>query len=369
VVGGLLVVLLTVFVGFGAVVPVLPPLVVEHLGGSQPAVGLTFALSGTAALLARPYAGRVAQRYGGRPVLAVGCLLAALVGAAYALPAGLPGLFATRVLMGVAEAVVFTAGSVWVVALAPTHRRAEIVGWYGLAMWGGWTLGPVVGEALLGTTGYRAVWLLAGLSPLVALAVVGTLPRPAPGPVGPAGRLLPRPVVLPGIALALSAFGYAALTGFVALHLAARGIAHGAAMLSLFGAAYVAVRLVAGRLPDRLGPRPVVVFCGLAEAAGLLLIAVAPTWPVAAVGALVMGGGFTLLYPALALSVIRRCPEEERGVALGAYTSFWDLGLGVAGLVTGVVALLGYPVVFVLAAALAGTAAVLGLTSAAVTGR
>jgi MFS family permease len=158
------------------------------------------------------------------------------------------------------------------------------------------------------------------------------------------------------------------LTGFVTLHLAARGVANGAMALSLFGAAYVTVRLVAGRLPDRVGPRPVVVWCGLAEALGLLLIAVAPSWWVAATGALVMGGGFTLLYPALALVVLRRTAEHERGAALGAYTSFWDLGLGVAGLVAGGVALLGYSWVFVTATVLALAAAALGTLSHALTG-
>ncbi|HEX6501499.1 MAG TPA: MFS transporter [Micromonosporaceae bacterium] len=362
-VGGLLVVLLLVFTAFGAVVPVLPPLVLDRLHGSRFAVGLAFAASGIAALLGRPYAGRLAQRFGGRVVMAGGCLLAALVGVAYALPVGLSGLIVTRVAMGVAESLVFTAGSVWVVALAPARRRGEIVGYYGLAMWSGWTVGPLVGQALLADSGYGRVWLLAAVGPVVATAVVLALPRPAGTGGAVSDRLVPRSVLLPGTALALSAFGYAALTGFVALHLAARGIGHGAVMLSLFGAAYVTVRLVAGRLPDRVGPRPVVVWCGLAEGLGLLLITVAPAWWVAAVGALVMGGGFTLLYPALALAVIRRSPEQERGAALGAYTSFWDLGLGVAGLVTGAVALVGYGWVFALSAVLAWAAAGLGAWS------
>ena len=64
------------------------------------------------------------------------------------------------------------------------------------------------------------------------------------------------------------------------------------------------------------------------------------------------------LFSTLALAVIRRSAEQERGVALGAYTSFWDLGLGLAGLITGAVALAGYPWVFALAAALAASVAV-----------
>jgi MFS family permease len=343
-------------------VPVLPRLVLDQHHGSQFAVGLAFAVSGVAALFGRPYAGRLAQRHGGRAVMAAGCLLAAVVGVGYALPLGLVGLMATRVVMGLAESLVFTAGSVWVVALAPVDRRAQIVGYYGLSMWGGWTVGPIVGASLLSLSGYSSVWTLAALVPLLALPVLAALPRPARTETT-TQRLLPRPVLLPGTALALSAFGYAALTGFVVLHLSERGIGFGATMLSLFGVAYVMVRLVAGRLPDRVGPRPVVIFCGLAEGLGLLLITVAPTYWLAAAGALIMGAGFTLLYPALALAVIRRTPEQERGVALGAYTSFWDLGLGVAGLVTGALALIGYPWVFALATVLAVAAAGLGAFS------
>jgi MFS family permease len=289
-----------------------------------------------------------------------------VVGAGYAIPAGLTGLVVTRVLMGLAESLVFTAGSVWVVAVAPADRRAQIVGYYGLAMWCGWTVGPIVGAVLLSRYGYPMVWTVVALAPFVAIAVLALLPSPVGVGGGGSRRLIPRPVLLPGTALALSAFGYAALTGFVALHLTARGIGHGAVMLSLFGAAYVAVRLVAGRLPDRVGPGPVVVFCGLSEGLGLLLITVAPSWWVAAVGALVMGGGFTLLYPALALVVIRGSAERDRGAALGAYTSFWDLGLGVAGLVTGAVALIGYPWVFALATVLAWAAAGIGAFSTAI---
>ena len=71
--------------------------------------------------------------------------------------------------------------------------------------------------------------------------------------------------------------------------------------------------------------------------------------------------GFTLLYPSLALLVIDRSDEAERGAALGAYTSFWDLGLGVAGLVTGAVATgFGYEAVFLIAALAALASATVG---------
>jgi MFS family permease len=357
---GVCAVLMVTFTGFGAVIPVLPLLVTEELDGSTFAVGAVFGVSALVALVGRPYAGRAAQRFGSQRVMLVGCLVAGLVGLLYAAPFGLPGLYGVRVLHGVAESVVFTAGSVWVVALAPESRRGQLVGYYGLAMWTGFTVGPLVGTWLRSSWGYPAVWWFAALAPVVAAGLL--LAVPSPGGLGEftSRRLVPQTVLLPGTSLALAAFGYAALTGFVVLHLGQRGIANGGAMLSLFGVGYVVVRVVAGRLPDRVGATRVVVVCGLVEALGLVLLTVAGGFWLAAVGALVMGAGFTLLYPSLALLVIKASPESERGAALGAYTSFWDLGLGVSGLVTGVVAAAGYPAVFVLAAALATAAGIAG---------
>lgn len=174
--------------------------------------------------------------------------------------------------------------AVWVVSLAPPHRRGQAVGWYGLAMWGGLAAGPLLGEVAFRWGSYALVWAVAAALPVTALVVLSCLPRDEPTGRPISRRLLPPAAVLPGLALAAGAFGYASVTSFGALALADRGIAGGSMLLSLFGAAYVVVRLLAGRLPDRVGPRPVIAASAVPEASGLLMIAVAPTWWVAAIG-------------------------------------------------------------------------------------
>src|SRR5882757_430136 len=356
------------FTAFGVVVPVIPRLVTQTLHGSAAAVGAAFATAAVVALLLRPFAGQLAQRFGPRWVMALGAGLAATTGMAYALPLGAPGLLAARVGMGAAEALVMTAGSVWAVSLAPPHRRGQVVGLYGLSMWGGLAAGPVLGEVAYRVGSYALVCALAAALPVAALLVLSCLPRGELVGRHVSPRLLPPAAVLPGLALAGGAFGYASVTSFGALAMTDRGIAGGSVLLSLFSAAYVAVRLLAGRLPDRFGPVPMILTSAILEASGLLLIALAPSWWVAAVGALVAGGGFTLLYPCLALIAIDTAAEAERGATLGAVSSFLDLSVGVAGLVGGIVARVSYPAVFALSAALALTAIVAG-TAAARRGR
>jgi MFS family permease len=361
---GVVTALFVTFTAFGVVIPVIPRLVTERLHGPPLAVGTAFTASAGTALLVRPYAGRLAQRLGSRPVMVIGCGLALVVAGGYALPLGLPGLFLARMIMGTGEALMFTAGSVWIVALAPDERRGQLIGLYGLALWGGLTAGPVLGEYLYRTGSYASVWICAAVLPAISAALLALLPSGPRLGAGVSRRLLPRAALLPGLSLCSGAYGYATIVGFGALALADRGIGGGATLLSIFGGGYVATRLACGRLPDLAGPLRVIVVSGVVEAVGLALVAVAPAWWAAALGALLAGGGCTLLYPALALITIDTVPAAERGAALGAIASFFDVGVGIGGFAGGLAAGLGYPATFLLAAlvALGGLAA--GTTAA-----
>jgi len=140
-----------------------------------------------------------------------------------------------------------------------------------------------------------------------------------PGGAG-SGRLLPSEALRPGVAIGLGSVGFATLAGFLVLHLQASGAGHGTAVFSLFAGTVVATRLLTGRLPDRVGAARAAVAASGAEALGLVLIALAGgSWPMAAAGAITMGLGFSVLYPALALIVVDRTDEREHGALVSTY--------------------------------------------------
>ncbi|SBT40405.1 MFS transporter [Micromonospora auratinigra] len=350
------------YLGLTAVIPVLPGFLRERHHAGDLTVGALVTATAVTALLVRPVAGHLADRYGHRTVMLTGALVLAAGGLLYLAPLGVPALLAVRLLLGAGEAALFTAGAVWIVQLAPHQRRGQLIGLYGVSMWGGISAGTFLG-ATVQQAGYPAVWALSAAAPALAAGLVALVPAPRRGaPAGRGGALLLRPALLPGIALTFGAAGYAGLAAFVVLHLDARGIGHGVVVLSCFSAVYAGTRLVIGHLPDRLGPRRVAAWCGVGEAAGLLVVAVAPNLAVAVAGSVLMGVGFSLLHPSLALMVLDRAAPERQGAAIGAYTSFWDLGLAVWGPVTGLVAAgLGYPAVFAVGAACAAVAAAMAL--------
>jgi len=348
-------------VAVGAVLPVLPRYVHGPLGAGDIAVGVVIGCYAVTGLLLRPFAGRLADHRGRKPTVLGGSALVAVAGFLYLLPLGVPGLIGARLLLGAGEGTVFTAGSAWIVDIAPEERRGRVIGLYGLAVWTGLSIGPLVGELLLHASGYTAVWLFAGAAPLAGALIASRLPDPFHARPGEDEHhpLIAREAVGPGTAMALGSLGYATVASFVVLHLEARGVGHGALVFGVFATMIVLTRLVGGDLPDRAGPLRVAVGAALVEAAGLLTVGVAHSIGVAVAGAMAMGVAFALLYPSLSLIVVGRVSETRRGAALGTFTACFDAGVGVGAPLAGIAAALtGYEGAFLFAALVAlGSAA------------
>ena len=341
----------------GAVLPVLPRFVRGPLDSGNVAVGVVIGSYAVTGLLLRPFSGRLADRRGRKLTVLIGSVAVAVGGFMYLLPLGVPGLIAARLVLGAGEGTVFTAGSAWIVDLAPPERRGRVIGLYGLSVWAGLSIGPLLGELILHASGYTAVWLFAGLAPLAGALLAFRLPdpfRPAAVAEHDHHPLIAREAVRPGAALALASVGYATVAAFVVLHLDARDVGHGATVFGAFATMVVLTRLVGGDLPDRIGPARVATAAALVEAIGLATIAVAGSLAVAVAGALAMGAAFSLLYPSLSLIVVGRVPQSRRGAALGTFTAFFDAGVGLGAPLAGAAAALaGYEGAFLMAAAIA----------------
>jgi MFS family permease len=360
-IGGVFTATFAAFLAVGAVLPVLPAYVHGPIGAGDVAVGVVVGALSITAIVCRPWAGRLADDRGRRPIVVAGATLMALGGALLFVRAGLPGLVISRLVLGTGEALVFTAGSAWVVDVAPVDRRAQSIGLFGLSVWGGLAAGPALGEALRAVGGFEVVWAFAALAPLAGAAFAWRQPPTPPVPAATGRRpLIVREAIGPGIPLALANAGYAVMAGFVVLHLESHGSGHGAVVFTAFAIAMVTTRLLLGGRPDAWGARRSATAAGLLETAGLALIAVAADWRLALAGAVVMGTGFALLYPALAAVVVDRAGEERRGAALGSLTAFFDAGFGLGGPLAGAAAALGgYSAAFWMGAAFALAAAVM----------
>ena len=102
----------------------------------------------------------------------------ALGGVLYLLSDSVADAVAARFVVGAGEGSVYTAGATWAVDLAPEDRRGLALGLFGLAVWGGLSLGPVAGELLRSGAGYDAVFVLTAALPAAGALIASRLPEP-----------------------------------------------------------------------------------------------------------------------------------------------------------------------------------------------
>jgi MFS family permease len=117
-----------------------------------------------------------------------------------------------------------------------------------------------------------------------------------------------------------------------------RGWSHAWLALTTFSVAFMVTRIAFGHLPDRLGGAKVAVVCMVIEALGLGVIWRAPGVVVALTGVALTGFGYALIYPGLGVVAVKSAPPQSRGAAMGTYTAFLDLSLGVASPTLGLIA-------------------------------
>ncbi|MBX5462515.1 MAG: MFS transporter [Steroidobacteraceae bacterium] len=126
--------------------------------------------------------------------------------------------------------------------------------------------------------------------------------------------------------------------------------AHPALALTLFGAAYIGVRLVLGGMPDRFGGARPAMISLVVEAIEQLLLWQAPHESWALIGATLTGAGFSLIVPSFGVEVVRRVPSSSRGSAFGAFIAFWDLTMGLAAPLAAIAVSTTYSTVFLVGA-------------------
>jgi MFS family permease len=346
----LLPIIAMVFIAYlviGIAMPVLPLHVHQGLGLSTFIVGLVAGSQFVAALLTRLWAGHYSDTRGAKHAVVIGLLVAAAAGLVYLLSlrfvskpqTSVTILLLGRALLGGAESFIITGALSWGLALMGAQNTGRVMAWVGTALYAAFAVGAPAGTRLYAVHGFTAIALATTLIPLGSLLLFSFL-RPPPSPPHTRAPLksVARAVWMPGIGLALSGVGFGAITTFIVLLFTQHGWTPVWLAFTVLSLAFIAGRMMFGHLPDKLGGAKVALVCVLIETFGQALIWLAHSPVLALVGVTLTGLGYSLVYPGLGVEAIRRAPPQSRGLAMGTYTAFLDLSLGVASPALGLVA-------------------------------
>lgn len=168
---------------FGVIIPVLPHLVQQFVGGDTSVAAYwtgVFALAFAAVqFFSAPIQGALADRYGRRPVILLSCLGLGVDFIFMALAPNLAWLFVGRIISAVTSAS-FTTANAYIADVTPPDQRAKGFGMIGAAFGLGFIVGPLVG-GVLGDIDHRLpFWFAAGLALLNFAYGLFVLPESLP---------------------------------------------------------------------------------------------------------------------------------------------------------------------------------------------
>jgi predicted MFS family arabinose efflux permease len=360
---------LAYFTAAGVAVYALPFYVTGPLGSDASGAGLAFGAFAVTALVLRPFAGRLSDTVGRRPLLLGGALLCAAAMLTTAVVQSLALVVVLRLVLGVAEAAFFVASFAAVADLAPASRLGEALSYNSLGLYLGLALGPPLGEILVRTLGFTAAWSAAALLALLAAIVArgmgetGTR-RPA---THPPAALIHRGALPVALGFLASVLAMGAFLAFAALRADAVGLASASLPLFVYGGIVVAGRIAFAKIPDRLPSVPLAAAALAVIALGLTVIAVWGTGAGLLTGAALLALGVTFSTPAFFSAAFATAAPAERGAVSGTVSAALDLGLGGGPILLGLLAGsagLGWTFAAAAAGAVAGGAWTLALLRA-----
>jgi MFS family permease len=356
----------TVFVSLFQLLPTAPYQVIA-LGGSTVVAGWFLGLLTYASAMTAPFTGNLGDRLGQRRVLMVVSLLLAGFSAAYAVIGDYRVMLALVVVHGGVWSALLTASGAYMTGTIPPARRAEGLGYWGLAsvtaiavapplgFWVyqfGWTvlcLETVALDLLMAFIAWRLPDDRAATAVLRAAEPAAAAARPQ--------RLIEGRALILSVTLGLSSFSYGALTSFSALFADSLGISPRSLFLTAMAVAIIGTRLSLGRRIDVIGHRRALLPSLAIGAVGLLLLAGAGSVWGFGLAALVFGAGFGLLFPAFAAYLLSHASALRRGAAYGAMIAAFDTGIGTGSIAMGwMVERLGFRLAFVVAAVMVAAA-------------
>jgi MFS transporter, DHA1 family, tetracycline resistance protein len=336
-------VLLDMF-AIGIIIPVLPKLVEDFMGGDTAKAAAVYGVFGTAWALMQflfsPVLGSLSDRFGRRPIILLSNFGLGLDYILMALAPSIGWLFLGRIISGITAASISTAGA-YIADVTPIEGRASRFGMLGAAFGVGFVVGPALGGFFGEIDPRLPFWVAAGFSLVNALYGLFVLPESLPrekrspfswrkaNPLG-ALKLLRSHHELWGLAWVnfLSNLAHVALPTLAVLYMSYRydwNTRSVGFLLAGVGVCSIIVQgVLVGRVVTALGEQRTMLVGLACAAVGFAIQGLAPTGATYVVGIVVMSL-WGLTGPALQALMTRLVSPGEQGRLQGANSSIYGV--------------------------------------------
>lgn len=326
---------------FNMLIPELPAYL-SSLGGAE-FKGYIIGLFTITAGIARPFSGKLTDRVGRVPVMAVGSLVCVICGLLYPLLTTVAGFLWLRLFHGFSTGFKPTATAAYVADIVPANRWGEAMGIHGLCFSTGLAIGPAIGSELYQRASMNALFYCSSLFALLSIVILmnmketlGEKQKFQFSMLRMSRKEIFEMRVLPGaIVCFLSYLSYGAILTLISDWGSHLGVVNKGLFYMVFTVSSLLIRFMSGKMSDRIGRVSIIKFSLFLLVVSMLLVAIAESALFLMFASAVYGVATGMLSPALTAWIIDLSHPEHRGKAVATMYIALEAGIGLGAFVAG----------------------------------
>lgn len=326
---------------FNMIIPELPNHLSQMGGGEHK--GLIIALFTLTAGISRPFSGKLTDKWGRVPVMAIGSIVCFVCGFLYPIISSIAGFFFLRLIHGFSTGFKPTATAAYVADIIPPNRWGEALGMHGLAFSIGSAIGPALGSFIAQNYGIDLMFYTSSLFAILSIIIVMNMKETLQNKHRFSLRLLQvqkHEIIewraLPAaIVTLLSYTAYGTILTLIPDWSEHLGIANKGMFFTAYTLATIGIRFFSGKMADRYGRIRVMLVGIVILAVSVLFLGLSSSVQGLIWGAVIYGIGGGILSPAVNAWTIDLSLPQHRGKAMATMYIALEIGIGGGALLAG----------------------------------
>ena len=318
------------------------PAYLASLGGAE-YKGYIIALFTLTAGISRPFSGKLTDKIGRVPVMAVGSLVCVICGLLYPLLTSIAGFLWLRLFHGFSTGFKPTATAAYVADIVPGNRWGEAMGIHGLCFSTGLAIGPAIGSELTERFSINALFYCSSVFALLSIVILmnmkETLVKKERFKLAllkiNRKEIIERRVIGGAFITFLSYLSYGAILTVISDWGTHLGVANKGLFYMVFTVSSLMIRFASGKMSDRIGRISIIKFSLILLVVALVLIGEASSPLHLMSAAAVYGVATGMLSPALTAFIIDMSHPDHRGKAVATMYIALEAGIGLGAFVAG----------------------------------
>lgn len=326
---------------FNMLVPELPAYL-SSLGGDD-YKGYIIGLFTITAGISRPFSGKLTDKIGRVPVMAIGSLVCVICGLLYPLLTSVAGFLWLRFFHGFSTGFKPTATAAYVADIVPGERWGEAMGIHGLCFSTGLAIGPAIGSELTERFSINALFYCSSLFALFSIVILMNMKETLHKRESfkfsllhiNRAEIIEFRVLSAAFITFLSYLSYGVILTVISdwgVHL---GVSNKGLFFMVFTISSLLIRFISGKMSDRIGRVSIIKLSLIILGLSLVLIARANTSSDLMIASAVYGIATGMLSPALTAWIIDQSHPEHRGKAVATMYIALEAGIGLGAFIAG----------------------------------